>query len=138
MSEAYEGGCLCGHVRYRAQGEPRNVNYCHCTMCLKQTGAPVACFVTFALADVTFTGAEPTLYQSSDIAHRGFCPKCGSALCWQGVGSDEIDLLVGSLDQPELVRPREHLWASQALRWHHIHDTLPRHPRQRSKSVEDR
>ena len=46
----------------------------------------------------------------------GFCPKCGSALCWQRVGADKIDLLVGSLDDPQRVQPREHLWASQALR----------------------
>lgn len=137
MTETYDGGCLCGHVRYRATGAPMNVNYCHCTMCLKQTGAPVACFVTFARANVTFMGAEPTLYRSSEIAFRGFCPKCGSALVWQRVGADKIDFLVGSLDEPARVQPREHLWASQALRWHHIHDTLPRHPRQRERSASD-
>jgi hypothetical protein len=131
MTQTYDGGCLCGHVRYRATGTPMNVNYCHCTMCLKQTGAPVAAFVTFPCANVTFSGAEPTLYRSSEIAFRGFCPKCGSALVWQRVNADKIDILVGSLDQPARVQPREHLWTENAIAWLHIDDKLPRHKRHR-------
>jgi hypothetical protein len=135
MTEPYDGGCLCGHVRYRATGAPLNVNYCHCTMCLKQTGAPVAAFVTFPRANITFSGAEPTLYRSSEIAFRGFCPKCGSALVWQRVGADKIDFLVGSLDDPARVQPREHLWTSKALPWLHIEDDLPRHLENRRTSA---
>ena len=36
-----EGGCYCGAIRYRIEGEPLHVNYCHCRMCQRLSGAPV-------------------------------------------------------------------------------------------------
>lgn len=37
--ELREGGCGCGAVRYRVEGDPIFVNNCHCTQCQHQTGS---------------------------------------------------------------------------------------------------
>ena len=36
----YEGGCLCGAVRYRAVSPPIRAVICHCPMCRRHSGAP--------------------------------------------------------------------------------------------------
>jgi hypothetical protein len=131
--EIHEGGCLCGAVRYRAIGTPLRVNHCHCRMCLKATGAAVATWATFPRNRVSFTRGAPTIRRSSEIAVRGFCASCGSALLWQAdTAPDTIDLTAGTLDDPGRVRPLEHLWTESAVGWLHIEDGLPRYPRSRS------
>jgi hypothetical protein len=41
MKLTLEGGCLCGAVRYRLNGEIEESAYCHCRTCQRQSGAPV-------------------------------------------------------------------------------------------------
>jgi hypothetical protein len=43
----FEGGCLCGAVRFVASGQPKGVYWCHCQSCRKHSGAPVSVFVNF-------------------------------------------------------------------------------------------
>jgi hypothetical protein len=133
MSEVHEGGCLCGAVRYRAEGRPTNVNHCHCRMCQRGSGAPVVTWATFPVKQLTWTKGTTTIRRSSSIAVRGFCSTCGSALLWQGdAHPDEIDITAGSLDRPEAIAPQEHLWTESAVPWLRIEDSLPRHRRSRS------
>lgn len=133
MSAAHEGGCLCGAVRYRAEGAPTNVNYCHCRMCQRGSGAPVVAWATFPLTRFQWTKGAPTIRRSSDRAVRGFCSACGTALLWQGDETpDSLDITLGSLDGPEAIAPQEHLWTESAVPWLPIADNLPRHKRSRN------
>jgi hypothetical protein len=130
--EIYEGGCLCGAVRYRAEGPPKHVNHCHCRMCRVGSGAPLVTWVTFARDAFRWTKGAPTIRRSSDIAARGFCSICGTALLWQGdAGPDEIDVTAGSLDRPEAISPQDHLWTESAVPWLTVADDLPRFKRSR-------
>jgi hypothetical protein len=43
-----EGGCLYGHIRYRASGPPYAVNPCHCEQCRRYTGAIYATGLTYS------------------------------------------------------------------------------------------
>ena len=134
MSGGITGGCLCGGVRYTAAAAPGWVNHCHCRDCQQQTGAAMATWVTFVTADVTFT-APPTIYPSSATAERGFCATCGSTLTWQAVGGrNRIDLAAGTLDDPSLLEPREHLFWARHLAWLEVTDPLPRHDEWRPKA----
>lgn len=37
-----DGGCTCGHVRYRMTSNPIFVHCCHCTWCQRETGSAFA------------------------------------------------------------------------------------------------
>ena len=105
------GGCQCGKVRYTAQVDPAEAYLCHCKMCQRATGGFAAAFVGVKVADVAWTG-EPDWYESSPIARRPFCSRCGTPLGFRfAEGSDKMDLTIGSFDDPSDFRPKHHFGA---------------------------
>jgi hypothetical protein len=131
--QTFEGGCLCGAVRYRATAAPVRVVICHCSMCKKHSGAPALAFVHFPLQSLIWTKGQPTRYQSSEFAQRGFCAQCGSTLTMhEEVLADRVQIAVGSLDEPHRVQPDDHVWIQDQLPWFEIMDQLPRFRRSSS------
>jgi hypothetical protein len=129
MSELMlEGGCLCGAVRYRARGPALGVEYCHCGMCRRAAGAPTVCWADFPREAFTILRGEPSQYASSEHARRAFCRDCGTQLTFSWEGRPYLSLTVGSLDEPERLAPRQHIYEADRLPWLHIGDDLPRYP----------
>ncbi len=125
---AYLGGCLCGAVRYRAQGLARNLCFCHCTSCRRAAGAPMVAWVSFARGDFTVTHGTLTEYRSSAPVTRGFCARCGTPLTYRHDGRDgETDVTLGSFDDPRQLSPEMHLWVAEKLPWLAIDDGRPQH-----------
>jgi hypothetical protein len=56
-------------------------------------------------------------FRSSDAAERGFCRDCGTPLSFYFVGTDQFDLAIGSLDQPELARPADQIGVEARVTW---------------------
>lgn len=125
-SENITGGCLCGAVRYESTEQPHKIGYCHCRMCQRASGAPVAVGVYFHLDTFRFVRGAPTYYQSSAVVERGFCENCGSRLVYRNLGSDSLSVEVGSLDRPEITPPTYHIGIESQIPWFHIDDDLPR------------
>ena len=126
---AYEGGCFCGAVRYRATGQPLHVVHCHCTMCRRASGAPFVTWAVFDAATVSFVQGQPTEFASSAKGVRGFCDKCGSPLTFRERDRGaEIDLAVGTMDDAGALVPERHIFTSSKLDWIHLDDGLPRYP----------
>lgn len=107
MSEPMTGGCQCGRVRYSVEVDDLDAYLCHCRMCQRATGGFAAALKQVRRAGVTWNG-EPDRYRSSPIAQRGYCRACGTPLTFEGDGSDDIDLTVGSFDDPGRLRPVGH------------------------------
>ncbi len=137
-SSAYEGGCLCGALRYRATAPPVRGVICHCSLCRRHSGAPALAFVHFPAAAFRWLRGEPARYESSRHAQRGFCPACGSTITMhEDVLPDRVQVTVGSLDEPGSVRIDDHVWTQERIAWFDTRDTLPRFPRS-SAAVESR
>ena len=71
---------------------------------------------------------DPAWYQSSSHAKRAFCRSCGTPLFFASTRhADEIDVTVGSFDEPERVKPTHHVYEPDRLAWLVMNDGLPRH-----------
>lgn len=121
------GGCLCGGVRYRVDGQLSDVGACHCSQCRKTTGHYYVA-ASCARTDLSFESDETLAwYDSSSRARRGFCSRCGSSLFWEGVGRDEIDILAGTLDQPTGLKLTDHIYVADKGDYYDISDGLPQY-----------
>ncbi|QVQ38174.1 GFA family protein [Pseudochrobactrum algeriensis] len=100
--ETFTGGCLCGNLRFSATGKPYRVGICHCLDCRKHHGALFHASAIFPQEAVTISG------DTRSYAERYFCPQCGSTVF--GRSDDEIEINLGSLDEPNQLVPTYELW----------------------------
>lgn len=123
---AARGGCLCGTVRYRIVVEPLHVDHCHCGLCRRGSGAPVVTWMTVPREALIWDHGGPMLYRSSARAERGFCAACGSKLTFAHDDfPDEIDVSLGSLDDPGRVAPSEQIHGESRVDWVRIDPGVP-------------
>jgi hypothetical protein len=121
MSEATRpprltGGCQCGAVRYALYAEP-DVGICHCGMCQKATGGLFLAAAGVPLAQFAWTKGEPAVFQSSSVAERGYCRDCGTPLFFRYLAKDQIDVTIGSLDDPAAARPTSQVGVESRVPW---------------------
>jgi hypothetical protein len=121
------GGCLCGAVRYRIDGEARGLTACHCSMCRRWTGHGFAS-VTVARGALTVEGEVGWYESTPGEVRRGFCPVCGSSLFWDRIGAPETDVLAGTLDLPTGLRLQHHIYVADKGDYYEIADGLPQYP----------
>lgn len=119
----YEGGCLCGQIRFRATGPVGWPHTCSCRMCQRHSGALTLAWAEFPRDRVHWTGrgGAPATWRSSDKSTRAFCPTCGSTL---GAIDDGpvVALVIGSFDAPnrQALAPVGHSFVSHRPRWWQI------------------
>src|SRR3546814_8890935 len=107
----FNGGCQCGAVRYQAKGEPIMAAICHCSMCSRPNAAPVVAWAMFEDSQVTFTRPRPRNFASSQGAEHGFCgTSCTPISFTAEYIPGLIDITIGSLDQPDSIKPELHYW----------------------------
>jgi len=126
-TDFYDGGCACGHVRYRMTSRPLIVHCCHCTWCQRQNGSAFAVNalietdrVDLLQGDVTEVLVPSPSGKSQRIAR---CPKCQVAL-WSnylilfgGIGDAVRFVRVGTLDNPGSMPPDVHIYTASKQPW---------------------
>jgi len=112
MQTTREGGCSCGAVRFRLQGEPNRVGVCHCTTCRKETGSVFMAFAVWPKSQFTVTG------ETRPWENRHFCPKCGSRLFEVSDRDPEVEIKLGALDAgPSDLAPTYETWIKRRESW---------------------
>ncbi len=131
MSELLHGGCLCGALRYEAQGALRAVTHCHCHMCRKAHGTAFSSYGAVRREDFRWVQGEDALavYVSSPGVQRQFGGRCGSPLAGLSERSpDWVAQTLGSLDTVPAIKKQRHIHVASQAEWYVIHDAWPQWP----------
>jgi hypothetical protein len=126
----HEGGCLCGAVRYRLEGDPIVSGACYCRDCQRVAGGGAAYAMMYPADALTVTKGSPRSFASkadsgSDV-FRSFCPDCGVHLFSHNSAHPEFRAVkVGTLDDPGWFRAQGAAWTASAQPWHHLDPDLP-------------
>lgn len=125
--EHQEGGCACGHVRYRVESRPLIVHCCHCSWCQRQNGSAFAVNALVEANRVRILKGEvvdievPSPSGANQRISR--CPKCQVAV-WSyylvmrgGIGELVRFIRVGTLDDPATMPPDIHIYTSTKQPW---------------------
>ena len=97
------GGCQCGAIRFRVEGDLKDASVCHCRMCQKAFGGFYAPLVNTKGAALVWTRGRPKRFASSNFVNRGFCENCGTPLTYEA--PDGVALAIAAFDHPEAIAP---------------------------------
>jgi hypothetical protein len=129
MGDSREGGCSCGAVRYRLEGEPMFVHCCHCTNCQRQTGSAFVLNLLIETDRVELLAGEPVAIDvprddgSTQTIWR--CPECQVAV-YSRYGNDGCRFVrAGTLDDTSWVVPDVHIYTRSKLPWVAIPEGQP-------------
>lgn len=126
------GGCLCGAVRYEAEGAPLATAVCHCKNCQLQGGGAFSIVIVMPAQAVRTSGTLKTYEdhgESGNIVSREFCPECGSPIFSRIPSAPDVTIIkAGTLDDTSSLMPQMHVWCASAQPWLSLDPSLPQFP----------
>lgn len=103
---AIEGGCYCGSLRYRADGDPQFKGQCHCRECQFLSGGGPNYCMGLVEAGFEYTLGSPKLFSRNDLddpVTREFCGECGTHILTRSPAMPgAVILKAGTLDDPTI------------------------------------
>jgi hypothetical protein len=125
MGTPRDGGCQCGGVRYRLEGEPLGLAVCHCTECQRQSGSAFGMSLAIPREAFRLLAGELKRFSvrcdSGRIKECAFCPSCGTRIHHR-VGEAVLSLKPGTLDDTSWLSPDAHYWTKRKQPWAPIPD----------------
>ena len=130
MAEDYEGGCLCGQVRYRVRGPFQQFHLCHCSRCRRSTGSAHASNLFTAADAITWLSGEQQV-QRFDLPEaqrfaRCFCRTCGSGVPCLSRDGRLLIVPAGSLDTDPRIQPMDNIFWQDRAGWYDAALAAPR------------
>lgn len=118
-----QGGCACLSVRYRMESPPLFVHCCHCRWCQRESGAAFALNALIEADRVTLLAGDPQIVDTPSESGKGQriarCRQCQVALWshYAGAGSNVRFVRVGTLDDPDHLKPDIHIYTASKQPW---------------------
>ena len=123
MSNPREGGCQCGEVRYRINGEPVTLVVCHCKECQRQSGSAFGMSLMVRKEDFELLSGTLSFFERNSESGRkvgaAFCPKCGVRVYHtpERLQGAALNVRAGTLDDLSGLTPSAHVWTSSKQPW---------------------
>jgi hypothetical protein len=100
----FEGGCYCGNLRYKAEGDPLFKGQCHCRECQYGSGGMPNVIIGMQESGFEYTKGSARGFTRSDLdspVTREFCAECGTQILSKAPGLPGAVLIkVGTMDDP--------------------------------------
>jgi hypothetical protein len=118
---AFDGGCLCGAVRYASFGPALFMGNCYCADCRRESGTGHITAVAVPDPTLSITGDTADFTKKSDSGQtirNTFCPVCATTVCTHPSGLPGLALIrAGTLDDPTAVAPQINMYVACAPAW---------------------
>lgn len=118
--QTLSGSCLCGAVRYTAQGNIERFYHCHCKRCRKATGTGHATNLFLKGTLVWDQGEERIGFFKLPEAARfsnTFCRQCGARLPRVVPELNAVMIPAGSLDDDPGCKPQARIFLGSRAKW---------------------
>ncbi|KAF3769226.1 hypothetical protein M406DRAFT_52535 [Cryphonectria parasitica EP155] len=127
-----EGGCSCGHVRYRLETAPLAVHCCHCTACQRESGTAFTIGLLIEASNLSDGGGAELIraripQESGEIQTVSRCPMCFNAVWteYASFGPHIKFVRGGTLDRAWLVQPDVHIYLKSKMDFFKFDDGKP-------------
>jgi hypothetical protein len=120
-----EGGCYCGALRFRAEGEALFKGQCHCRECQYLSGGHPNVVIGMPEAGFAYTRGAAKSFSRSDLPNpvaREFCGECGTHILTKAPALPGAVLIkVGTLDDPSVFgQPQMVIFTVDKQTFHHV------------------
>lgn len=118
----YEGGCLCGRVRYRIVGPFHQFHLCHCSRCRRFSGTAYAANLLAGPHSLEWLKGESEVqrFELPDAKSfaRAFCRHCGSMVPHEKRDHSGVIVPAGGLDKEPEMDPNDHIFYADRAGWY--------------------
>jgi hypothetical protein len=116
----WQGGCLCGQLRFEIGAPPLVTMACHCRGCQRLTASAYSLSMAIPADGFRLLAGEPVLGGLHGPHRQYYCPHC---LSWTFTRPENLDWFVNVratlLDDAGWFEPYIEVAAAQALPWAH-------------------
>jgi len=125
-----EGGCYCGAVRFKAEGDALFKGQCHCRECQYLSGGAPNMVMGMPGTGFSYTKGKPAQFQRADLDNpvvREFCGECGTHLLSLSPTLPGVALLkVGTFDDPAIFEgPQMAIFLCDKQPFHQVPEGVP-------------
>lgn len=127
----WDGGCLCGQIRFRVSAAPLLTMACHCGGCQKLSASAYSLTLTVPSAGFAVTQGEPVIGGLHRQHRQLYCSHCKNWMFTRAHGLDTfVNVRATMLDDHRWYAPFVEVFTAEKLPWAatSAHHSFPSQP----------